>query len=542
MIPSVSIWPDNEALANDSCIPLYIGLNCFDESDQLHILERQKLGTCSRCHTPVTKISESSNGKNICPICKMDLTQISRDQKENKNFAIEIPAGNEYSFNVIFVIDGRGTSDQYFHSLASASNAINVETIPPTAKCGFCILYKNNISFIKSLNGTAFFIDMPLQINLYNAITINNILINASDLRTVMEAAFTANSSFSNTPIEEPVFFQNFFNVPPKCFVKLITFTSTSVVQCANTNTTIDVIGSKPKSDDSDSICISDDKTSSQMQIQEYIKRVFTEPIHFDAKIEIFYLPTIRTNPSQIKSRCVMPGTLFFTKVEYQWVSYSFSSLPFVVLSRSIVHKNNKFVHRIRVFSESFPITHSNVILLQSVNPAIIAAVKLQQLPGVIKMMLDYYNNKVIPYMPGPPRNDNYFDLFPNLSWLIRYYKNMGSWITNNPLIIQPDLISSMFFPCVSFWMNVNEKIEEMASEFLFGHPADLEPIVVIDMYYKILIFADCELEKESVLVKEMQKRAKRRFPVPSIKKRERLSAKNYFPLKMKWTDENFHS
>lgn len=529
MIPSVSVWPDAEPLANDSSIPLYIALNCFDSSESIPQLNQTKVITCPTCHTPFTKIFEVSKNTYVCPICRSSISQVPPWQKDYKNFYLEYKGGMNFKFTVIFVVDTRGDIEQFLHTLASATIALN--SIPQDSKCGFCLLHKQSVSFIKSIGSRAYFIDLPLSLNLFDSFAIDNILISPSEIEVILSAALENYQNTTNPAVEDPINFQNFFDPPAKQYLKLIVFTYTSI----NANQypySIDVIGPNIKPSDSENIFVNDLAQSSSFQIEELVKRLFTEPIYFDAKISPYYIPSISLLPTRIKAKSVRPGTLYFMKVEYHWLSVTLTNIPFVVMMRSLVYVNNEFYLRIKIYSDLYPCSKNNIVLYQSVNPMIVAAAKMQQLPAINKSMLDFYNNKIIPALPGPQRQDQYFELFPNLAWLIRYSRNIDNWTTISPFIVQPELIGSLFFPIVSFWANMQDKIEEFVCEFLFGHPPEFEPIIVIDYFDKIVIFSDVPYDEKSTLAKEIDMRASKRFPVPQISTQERNAAKNYFPLK----------
>ena len=538
MIPSVSIWPDNPSLAADSNIPFVIGLNCFDLDNQLSEIPYQKLGVCSKCNTPITKIFDKEGKILVCPMCKnqfMNNTNNSLDQILYTSFYMKKSCGNDYHYYVIFLLDVRGTKEQFDASLRCAYTAL--KSLPKEKMFIFCILRKNSVSFLKALHGKVYFIDLLLKNNMFNHFSVDFILNDQKEWELIYKAA---ESSFDieTNPIQDPIDVHEFFNPPKNCYIKIVIFSFTTIITKVPTHISIDIINHSKQKGTADGFLLYDSNPDFDLQITTLIERIFLYPVYLDTRIDIFFLPTINVQPSMIKCKSVVPNKIFTTTINYPWFSFTLESFPLEIMARALVFNNNEFYFINKIFSEVYPTTHNYFPFLRSVNPSIVAYCCSKTLQTNVHNISEFYNSKVIQSLPGEVETDTFFELLPNLSWFLRYIKNSSNWITNQ--IIEENMISALFFPSVSFWASSNEKIEENASEFLFGHLPEFEPIIVIDTANEINIFIDCEIENESLLSNEIQMRKKKRFPVPIIKIHKRSEAKSYFPIKWDWFDFNF--
>ena len=135
------------------------------------------------------------------------------------------------------------------------------------------------------------------------------------------------------------------------------------------------------------------------------------------------------------------------------------------------------------------------------------------------------YQGKVLAALAGKKEEDIYFSLIPPQQMLLKFSVS-DAVPMQDFFIVERGKDYLRYMRGVSFWASQEFQLKALAICPEEDNEALMRPpIVVVDSFYEIRVYADVEIDKQSTLGRELRKRCTHRFPVPrcSVVQREKF-------------------
>lgn len=551
-LASISVWPSSKNLANEIGIPIIIEYRPFEEDSQLMDLTNKctNFPKCSYCSAYVTSVFVFSKDKiSQCPYCGNDfLLPKSISFLPYQNFKVERRIEN-FSFYLCFILDLDCTPENLEESKKNFSIAL--KALLPGTFFIVAFIKDNRFHFLMLFNNSTKIISFNVTSSLFNKIALKPLINNVKTVDYINEYVQQNIKASSINQLHEIIDFSTLFSqCPDDVFIKFVLLSPNSVAKRCSSFLSFDII-SPIVNDDAKNIdgyyLNAQEMPNIEFQIQSMVQRYYTSPFAINLSTQIFYSKQFEISPSSIltKSSVHCGSSYLFTisfpklfgtlkDVHLQFVSRYIIISP--SMANSKIDNNSGYNCEMTVFSRiqvnSFIFQTSKDILpiLRTVNPVILkkSFTSKSKEKSIIKRLIELYKEKVTEILPGFSSNssnfsDPYFLTLPNLQLLLKFYLTENKFF-NSTFITEKELEFVNFCPSVSFWCNQNEKIEEIPISFVESEEVfQLMPIVVVDSRTTIDVFMDDpKIQKETKLAKEIERKIKLRFPVPTVQKKIR--------------------
>jgi len=541
---STEVFPQSMRLLEDSQIPLIINYYPFEVDKNYPSIPVSQLNQCPKCNCPVSEIFGYNTEGLVCPFCQSIFTMPANEQNKLICYQTERYV-YDYSLCMIFLLD-LNCSPQYMCVLKSLL-VIALNSLPKEASFMIGLLYNNYVSFIRISDSQAFFIDLPITSNLFSLMNYKYLLNESSNIPIIislLEKEAVSCENYSSEPVS--IDLMKFFIPDSKnIFLKFFVFSPNYLVSKYPSRLSFDWVSPNPKNPntiiDGLYVCYSN-IDDIELQIQTMINTIVSETVSFKTQIYNYISPQFEISPKTCVIHCVRPYSSFSFNISFLWSRGPVSDVSICFVSKSIVRTLGLFSERTLVMSRKIPVTKDLFPLWRSVNPSVLfSGFKSQNTQkDFVQRLIINYNNRIKLALAGEPNNDSVFTLFPSLSWFIRFIlndniKNLGD------RIIEKEMCLVKFYPAISLWLSPDEKSGEFIPSMPFYHNKYndfFEPIIVIDNGSSIHIFCDIEIGTSSRIASELSTRQRKRFPVPSILRHQRIGYQNYYPFSVNWSSQ----
>jgi hypothetical protein len=256
------------------------------------------------------------------------------------------------------------------------------------------------------------------------------------------------------------------------------------------------------------------------LQVQVLIQRLTTVAFALDLRIETIVPRYVQISPVSVAKHSAADGFSQRLIVALQRTLRPFLSIPIEISATfTTVNLSGKTVAQRVVFSRVFPATREIIPILRSVSP-IIALQSVPDFYALVARLLKFYE-RLLPMLPGNLSFDPFFLLLPNLQGFL------GALLSPYPPKLEgfhTDEREVRFAPMATVWGDQDAQGNARYCCLLTRRA--LAPIVVVDSFDRIAIFADdFALIAGSALQADLERKVRRRFPVPRIRIFPRVKA-----------------
>lgn len=522
MNSSFEIWPSSKALADDISIPILIDFKPYDVEDEfiIPVCPENRPSQCS-CGAYVTSIFGANDKTVSCPFCGQINTNISTKQLSLSNFIINEYIQRDISYTCM-LIDLR-CSLEFLKEIKYLSK-IALRAILPGAPFLFAFLKQKVISIVKIIGGQPKYFSFPYNIPLNDTIDIDMLLSKERDVDFLIEIIDKENADFAKKE-NNFVDIQTLFATKTGTFFKFIVFSPNSLSQM-NTQKYISYDWISPNKNIKSSyidgiLLITTDVEEIELQIQTLIQRIPSTAHAYNVSIQVLTPHQIEATPKKLFCPSTRNGTSLLITIN---LSRSFLTIPYIPIeiyaSYTIIVNNKTTQARKLILSSIYQTSKDLIPILRTVNPVIVKHTLTNKTEEkmFIQKLIDLYNMKVIPMLPGDKKFDIYFGLLPNLRWFMRFYFISSPQKIHN-MVIEKNNEIVRYHHSISYWADSYQKIEDNimvaeTSEAIFKTP----PIVIVDKCHVINIYCDeSAVTNDSPLSKEIDRRIQQRFPVPKL-------------------------
>lgn len=524
---SLDVWPSSRSLADDMGIPIVLDFRPFDSDSTVPQIPAQRFLICAGCGAYVTGIYSKSDDKLICPFCG-NISNIPGERDEvalPNNFKLDVHRKDGF-FYLCFLLDLTAPPNDL--AISKLYMAIALNSLMPETKFMVGFIEDESVSFIKVFNNGPKLVTFSTRSNLTDLISIPFLLNELSDVETVTTFLNEVSAPRRHDSLHTITDFSRLFSdLPPGMFIKYILISPNFVPPEMISKISLDVISpvnnGMHKPIDGNYIIFSQ-INEVELQIQTLIQRYSTAQLAVNVEITAFVPKQFEITPVTVKQPSARDG---FSSTFTLSLPRSFGSIKDVaiefVATYTIIDGLKGCTQRTLVMSSIYPVSKDPVVILRSVDPCVTwkQIIRDGDEEEFMEHLYEIYKTKVLEAMPGSIESDPFFSMFPNLQLLLRFLAAKKP--VNDNLIVESEAVMVKHMPMSSFWATQNNKIEEGAVAPVWSHRAFKNIVcVVYDCGESIDIFMDGNVEEGSLLAQAIERKIRRRFPIPKVQKFQR--------------------
>lgn len=534
MKSSLEIWPSCKKISEELIVPVNISLSPHSLASSQNAISLNIKNRCPKCHACYTKNFPVKDNKCTCIFCNTTIEVAETESFEYEEYSIQ-ESTNSLNFYICFVADLRCPNE--FIQIMVLYIKIALQALPSGTNFALMLLHDNFVSFIKVLHGKCYSFDFSFDSHFFELTKMESVLNSSYDIDPIINYLPSLKNimkSEANTNFE-----RIFKPMPSDSFIHFVVFTSFYQNFTTAENISFDLFSLIPMKGEPSINGLAFSQTSVEdvsLQIQNLVQRLQYFYFILNLNIQVFSPLNIDVSPQTITRSSIRRGMTINLNVNFSKCAIPVSEIPIeIVCTYNNPISWNRSIKTTYVISKIFKTSSNFYSLLSSIDPAL--AIQNGVTQEFVSNLYNIYSNKILNNLPGDANQDLFFNLLPNLRWIVRAFLVSRKNRFKSYIADDYGMLSSKI-PQISFWSDQNTLIADKIEcvpfvESIVGKPH----LIVVDFDYKIEVFADEMINPQSEIDKFIQYRIIHRFPVPRVTNRELDQFKTVIPPYEEWIE-----